>query len=74
MTGLLDGTYVAETWATVGGRRRTKRRLTVRDGKLSVSLPAFSRDLAVKVKFLGERTPSVQSTAGWTPAKKPANE
>ncbi len=71
VTGLLDGTYVAETWATVGGRRRTSRRLTVQDGKLSVSLPAFSRDLAVKVKFLGARTPSVQSTAGWTPTKKP---
>ena len=36
------------------------------DGKLSIVLPAFSQDIAVKVNFLGARAPSVQSTAGWS--------
>jgi len=71
VTGLLDGSYTAETWATVAGRRRTSQQLTATDGKLSIVLPTFSRDLAVKVRFLGARTPSVQSTAGWSPDKKP---
>ena len=29
--------------------------------------PQVDRDIAVKVRFLGARAPSVQSTAGWSP-------
>ena len=70
MTGLLDGPYAVEVWTTLGGRRRMSRRLTAVDGKLSIALPEFRWDLAVKVKFLGAKLPSVQSTAGWSPAVK----
>jgi len=70
LTGLLDGPYAVETWGTLAGRRRTATRLTADDGKLSVVLPAFGRDIAIKVKFLGAKAPSVQSTAGWSPTRK----
>ncbi|HUV38252.1 MAG TPA: cellulase family glycosylhydrolase [Planctomycetota bacterium] len=68
LTGLLDGPYEVETWGTLAGRRRTMTKLAADDGKLSMLLPAFSRDVAIKVRFLGARAPSVQSTAGWSPA------
>jgi hypothetical protein len=74
LTGLLDGGYEIEFWDTLGGGRRATQRLTAVDGKLSLALPAFRLDLAVKVKFLGARAPGIQSTAGWTGEQKPADE
>jgi hypothetical protein len=62
-----------EVWSTLNGRKRLERKLTASDGKLSLVLPSFSRDVAVKLKFLGTKDPGVQSTAGWTP-EVPAQE
>jgi hypothetical protein len=64
LTGLLDGDYAVETWATVKGGRRALARLEAEDGKLSITLPGLKRDVAVKVRFLGASEPAVRSTAG----------
>jgi len=66
LTGLLDGDYTVEVWSTLGAKRRTSQRLAAKTGKLSIVLPGFSQDLAVKLKFLGPSAPAVQSTAGWS--------
>jgi hypothetical protein len=73
LQGLLDGSYEVEIWPTLPGGRKSTQKLTALGGKLSIGLPEFNNDLALKVKFLGARTPSVQSTAGWTGDVKPAD-
>jgi hypothetical protein len=72
LTGLLDGDYTVETWATVGAAHAPPQHQAAKNGTLAVSLPAFSRDVAVKVKFLGTGAPAVKSTTGLSPAGKPA--
>jgi hypothetical protein len=71
LTGLLDGGYTVELWATVGGNHQPSQRLNARNGTLSIALPEFGRDLAAKVKFLGTSAPSVQPAAGLGPTGKP---
>jgi len=65
--GILDGPYSVEVWPTTDERKPAVSRPTAEDGKLSISLPEFTGDVAVKLKFLGQATPSVQPTAGRTP-------
>jgi hypothetical protein len=72
LTGLLDGDYAVETWTTVGARHGPPQRLAAKNGTLTVSLPAFSHDVAVKVRFLGTSAPAVKSAAGLNPTGKPA--
>ena len=66
LTGLLDGQYTIDVWGTQSVRRRSTQNMVASAGKLTLTLPAFRQDVAVKVKFLGARVPGIQSTAGWT--------
>jgi hypothetical protein len=71
VTGILDGSYTVEVWETTGTEPAQVKKLKADDGKLSISLSTFTRDLALKIILQGPATPSVQSTAGSTPAVHP---
>ncbi len=71
LTGLLDGPYVVDIWDTMSVQRRATRNMIATAGKLTIVLPSFRQDLAIKVKFQGARVPGLQSTAGWAAEAKP---
>ncbi len=51
VTGLTPGSYTAEAWDTTAGTLISRTPMNSSDGSLEIALPAFTGDLAVKVKL-----------------------
>jgi len=49
--GLRNGTYRVEWWDTYEGKTIRSEQLSCTDGRLHVSVPPFSRDIACKIMF-----------------------
>lgn len=50
LTGLQSGAYTVEVWDTIGGEIIVSSPVETADGAVTITLPDFSTDLAIKVK------------------------
>ena len=48
--GLQDGTYIVELWNTMTGTVMSIESATATDGTISIDLPSFTTDVAIKIK------------------------